>query len=249
MKPKKNRIIEIDTTRGIAVILMILYHFTFDLHYFEIVRSNFLNSIEWNLLRDVVAGIFITLVGVSLYIKVSTQKYKRLEFIKKQIKRGFFILFLGILISIITYFFISPFTYIRFGILHLIGLSLILITPLINYYLKTKKIDIFLIIGTLIFIFGSIINQFTCPEIFIPFGCTPSNFMTLDYFPLFPLFGLVLIGFWLGDKLQIHNTKAIKNTNQPKFIKLLSFIGQNSLLIYILHQPILIGIILFFRNF
>lgn len=248
MKPKTNRIIEIDATRGIAVILMILYHFTFDLHYFEIVKSNFLNSIEWNILRDIVAGIFITLVGVSLYIKVSTQKHKKSDFIKQQIKRGLFILCLGILISVITYLFISPITYIRFGILHLIGLSLILITPLINYYLNTKKIDLFLILGTIIFIFGSIINQLTCPEIFIPLGCTPQNFMTLDYFPLFPLFGLILIGFWIGDKIQIHNTKVLKNIKQPKFINLLSFIGQNSLLIYILHQPILIGIILFFRN-
>lgn len=244
-KHSSNRLIEIDIIRGIAIILMIVFHFFFDMHYLNLYSLPLINTPIWEFIRDVVAGIFILLVGISLYLSFLRVTHKNLTYItKKYINRGLKILSWGILLSIFSYLFISPIYYIRFGILHLIGASIIIMTPLLLLEKCTIPKYTYLLLGIIIILTGSILNLMQCSSYFIPTGCTPTFFTSLDYFPILPWFGYVLIGFWLGKilfKQEAISPNTIENT-KPLLIQLVK-IGQNSLIIYLLHQPIIFGLL------
>jgi len=74
------------------------------------------------------------------------------------------------------------------------------------------------------------------------------GFYSIDYFPILPFFGLVLIGIWIGKNMYTNHKRQfrIKDYSNKKRIKFLEFCGRHSLLIYMTHQPIIIGILLMF---
>jgi uncharacterized membrane protein len=76
-------------------------------------------------------------------------------------------------------------------------------------------------------------------------GFKPSQFYTVDYFPILPWFGVVLIGIFIGNTLYPFNKRRfkIKDISQLKFVKFFCFLGRKSLIIYFLHQPILLLLI------
>ena len=78
-------------------------------------------------------------------------------------------------------------------------------------------------------------------------GLKPIGFATYDYFPIFPYFGLVLIGIGLGKTLYNKKKRNFKliNLEKKQVIKQFCFLGRHSLIIYLIHIPILL-IILYF---
>jgi uncharacterized membrane protein len=231
---KSKRLWEIDTFRGIAIIMMIVYHIIFDFNYFGIYKINiyfpplrvFLYSI---------GTIFLLIVGISLHLSFLKNQMKL-----KYLKRGLMIFFIGILITIVTWFYPHD-GFIVFGVLHCIGLSIILSYPFLKlYYLN-------LVFGLILVSIGIFLTQFSFDFNYILFlGFRPDGFYTLDYFPILPWFGVVLIGIFIGKlfykKDQI-NTKS-SYLSEKFIIKKLAFLGRHSLIIYLIHQPILIAIIL-----
>ncbi len=89
------------------------------------------------------------LMGVSLTLSNSraqiTGKYREGGLFKKYLKRGLKIFSLGLLITLATWIFI-PQEFIIFGVLHFIGISIILSYP----FLKSKYLNLFLGIGLII---------------------------------------------------------------------------------------------------
>jgi uncharacterized membrane protein len=81
----------------------------------------------------------------------------------------------------------------------------------------------------------------------IPIGFVPPKFFSIDFFPLFPWFGIVLIGIGLGHYLYPDGKRRfqIPIDDQKEIIKNICFLGRHSLYIYFLHQPILFAIIFF----
>jgi len=227
---KSNRFIELDILRALAIAMMVVYHAAFDLAAFYDFNIDPYNGGWWLLARST-AILFLLLVGVSFVIS-----WERTRTRFKFFKRGLFILGCGMLITIATYIW-DPSTYIRFGILHMIGVSVMLL-PLFRKFREWN-----LLIAALIIYFGiniipnsefSILNS----ELLIPFGITPSNFTTLDFFPLLPWFGVVLIGLALGDFFYIRKERIPKEIN--RFLQLVSYPGKHALWIYLIHQPILL---------
>ncbi len=195
---------------------MILYHFLVDVEMiFEIPIGVFEMPIV--LLARAVATLFIFLLGMSAVIKFEKIKKEGVEIVllyfgKRAIQIG---LWAGV-ISLVTYF-LFPDNFIFFGILHFMSISLILIVP----FLYWKNKITLLIFGILLICLG-----FAFQNIFL------KNISSLDYFPLLPWFGVVILGMIMGRIIKFN--KSIK-TN------FLANIGQKSLLIYLLHQPILWG--------
>jgi uncharacterized membrane protein len=74
-------------------------------------------------------------------------------------------------------------------------------------------------------------------------GFVPYNFYTLDYFPIFPWFGLVLIGIFLGNKFYQDGKRGFKlpDLSGSFIVDLLGTLGRNSLAIYLVHQPIIVA--------
>jgi len=240
LRKGKNRFWEIDFLRGFAIIIMIFFHILYDLNFFSITNFRIYSGIILYIAR-LSASIFVILAGISLSISYSKSKnwLKTNDIILKFIKRGLIILFLGMIISVITWFYI-PRGFVVFGILHFIGTSIILSLIFIRY----RFINI--IFGLFFIIVGFYLKSLTFDfNILIPLGFIPNNFWTIDYFPLFPWFGIFLIGISIGNIIypDFKRKYEIKDLSKNLLVKSFCFLGRNSLLIYFLHQPIIIGII------
>ena len=240
LKKGKDRFWEIDFLRGFAIILMVFFHIIYDLNFFSITNFRIYSGIILYIAR-LSASIFVVLAGISLSISYSKSKnwLKTNDIILKFIKRGLKILFLGVIISVITWFYI-PRGFVVFGILHFIGASIILSLIFIRY----RVINI--IFGLFFIIVGFYLKSLTFDfNILIPLGFIPNNFWTIDYFPLFPWFGIFLIGISIGNIIypDFKRKYEIKDLSKKLLVKSFCFLGRNSLLIYFLHQPIIIGII------
>jgi len=151
--------------------------------------------------------------------------------------RGLQIFSWGVLIGVITYFVVGPTGYVRFGILHLIGLSTIIGYP----FLRFRWLN--LVLGIVVIAVGR--AAIPLLRIDLPWmewlASTPGH--GVDYAPLFPWFGNVLIGIFLGNTLYAGGTRRfpLSQPGQDVLVRGLRLLGQNSLLIYLVHQPILIA--------
>jgi uncharacterized membrane protein len=236
---KEERFWEIDSMRGIAIVLMLSIHTVYDLMYFRAIPGMIGGGI-WGTLSFLTASTFILLVGVSFSISYARTMEKRKNFWKaypKYLKRGLFIIAGGLLITISTTI-LLPGGYIIFGILHLIGTSIIL-APFFYRFGENN-----LYIGTLFFLFGVFLMGLSGPGWLFPLGIHAEDFYSFDYEPIFPWFGMVLVGMSLGTFFYANGKRSFIIFKKPGYMEnILGFLGRNSLLIYMLHQPILIGLI------
>ncbi len=236
-KTIEKRFWEIDFLRGIAIIMMIIFHLMFDLSYFGSYSIN-ISSGFWLYFARSIATVFIFLVGVSLAISFSKKKNLR-EWRIRNIKRGLIVFSWGLIITLLTLVFLREGT-IYFGILHFIGISILISTFFVNLRIWN------LLLGTLLMLIGVYIRNFSFDSPwFLWLGLQPSNFYTLDYYPLLPWFGLVLIGIFFGNLLYKKNKRKFKLPEMPQnyLTGFFGFLGKHSLLIYLLHQPILIALL------
>jgi uncharacterized membrane protein len=149
---------------------------------------------------------------------------------------------LGLLITLITWGYLDE-GFVIFGVLHCIGLSIIFAYPFLN--LRNFN----LLLGFILIIIGVILKQFTFNfQWLVWLGFRPIQFYTIDYFPLLPWFGVILIGIFLGNTFYPNHSRIFNISKIPGFkaIRLFVFIGQYSLIIYFIHQPILLSIIYLF---
>jgi uncharacterized membrane protein len=230
---------EIDAARGVAIVMMVLFHTLFDISFLGIYPVQ-VSTGFWRLFAAATATLFLFLVGVSFSISAAhAAKYlNRREFFLKFLKRGLFIFSLGIAATIVTWFYLGN-GYIVFGILHLIGISIIL-APL--FYRFTW---INLIAGSGIILLGEFIQGIYGPIYLVWLGIHPISFYSVDYTPLIPWFGVVLIGLFAGKILYPDGQRAKPpKKNSYTHEKGLMFLGRHSLLIYVLHQPVIILILM-----
>ena len=234
----KQRFWEIDFLRGIAIVLMIIVHFVYDLSYFGVYDPNIKSGFLFYLGRCV-AFIFILLVGVSLSLSFSRARniktIDRRSYLK-YLKKGLKIFSCGLIITLITWIFFKE-GFIFFGILHFIGVSIILAYPFLKYsYLN-------LLLGIIVIIFGVYLRNFTFDFNWLVWlGFIPGGLYTFDYYPVLPWFGLVLIGLFMGN-LVYHNYErkfGLPDLSGFHLIREFCFLGRYSLFIYLVHQPILI---------
>lgn len=220
---------EIDALRGLAVILMMLFNYSFALRLLGIYTLS-ADWLYWWLFPRMIAGMFIFLVGASLSIS-----YNRKRNYTHFLKRGAFIFSLGMLATLATWFYIGQ-GFVVFGILHFIGLSIIIALPFFRF------VKFNALIGLILFLFGFYLNSIIIDnQSLLWLGLVPGDFYTVDYFPLLPWFGLVLIGFAVGNRLYAKGKRSFKIFDLSKQLSFLSFLGRHSLLIYVVHQPLLIA--------
>jgi uncharacterized membrane protein len=237
-----SRFWELDFIRGLAVVMMVLYHLLYDLNYFG-VRSLNLRSGFWLYFAEATATIFIVLVGVSLTLSASRLEMQGSsgKIFVRFFKRGLKIFSLGAVISLTTYLLIGR-GFILFGVLHLIGVSIVLAYP----FLRLRAFN--LLAGLIFISIGIYLQGLTFNSLWLIWlGLVPENFYSLDYFPVFPWFGLILIGIYLGNSLYQHGRRSFKlpDLSDSFIVNLLGVLGRNSLLVYLVHQPTLVAILFF----
>ena len=235
MKNLKKRFWEVDFLRGIAIVLMITYHAIYDLNFFGVYSFN-LGTGALHYLARAIAGLFILLVGVSLTLSFSrTGKAPWIKYLK----RGLKIFSWGLIITGITWIFVEE-QFVVFGILHFIGISIILAYP----FLKQKFLNLGL--GIALIGLGLYLKQMVFGFSWLVWlGIRPSKVLSVDYFPILPWFGVVLIGIFLGNLVYSGYTRQfnLPDLSKIKIVKWFCWLGKHSLLIYLIHQPVLIGLI------
>lgn len=217
-----SRLTEIDALRGLAIVSMVLFHAAFD---GMILGLWIFEPYGWPLILFVRAAqfLFLGLVGVSVALSSRGAV--------QQIWRGAFIFGCGLLVSGATWV-LFPQEYVRFGVLHFIGVSV----PLVA--LLKKRPAAALALAMLSFGAGQMLDDIVLQgEWWLWLGLKPEGFTTLDYFPLFPWLAAPLVGLTLGE--YFYGKKR-----EPRFPFLarrtaLAALGRHSLAIYLLHQPIL----------
>jgi len=220
---------EIDFLRGIAIIMMVLYHLLYNLHYFAHYNINVYSGF-WMYFARTTATMFIFLVGVSLSVSFSRtkkiHKAKNKLFIK-YLQRGLKVFFWGLIITLVTRIFLGK-AFVIFGILHLIGILLIgLLCIFLGAYLKGFSFDFYWLSWL---------------------GFRPAQFYSVDYFPLLPWFGVVLMGIFFGNLLYSDYSRRFQLADLSFFsgIKVFCFLGKHSLIIYLLHQPLIVAALYLF---
>ena len=233
----KKRFWEIDFLRGLVIIMMITYHLFYDLDFFN-VYNIYIGSGFWWYFARIIAAMFICLVGISLTLSYSRARIQnpKSHLYPRYLRRGLKIFSWGLIITLMTWIFLKE-GFVMFGVLHLIGISIILAYP----FLKLRSWN--LLIGITFIYLGMYLKNFTFGfSWLIWLGLMPDNFYTVDYFPIFPWFGVILIGLFLGNLLYPSYTRKFNlfDISNFSFIRLFCFLGRHSLFIYLIHQPILI---------
>jgi len=219
------RINAIDNMRGIAFIFMIIQHIFYFYDVSKFYETNYAKIPIINMSGIIARNLFIFLAGCYIILNYKNNKEK---FLKNKFKRTFEILLHALIITIITYIYYPDF-YVRFGILHFIGLGG-LICSLIAPYPKLY------ILFAILFLF------ITPPKInnFIDTITGASmKYNMMDWFPLFEWIPLMLLGMYFMENVKIENLKLfdneILNSNN-----ILTYLGKNSLNLYTFHIIFLI---------
>lgn len=231
-----NRIWFIDELRGLAILLMVLDHAFFDIVFIFGVSIPLFTSPVISIIRLTFELIFVAISGASCYLS------------RNNLKRGFLCLLFGLPVSIATYIFFKE-SLVLFGILQCLGVCMIIFALLRKLLIKMNRIIGFLLFAFLALItYNAYIFEIGIPGVFvfdvpidiasfwlIPVGFAPLNYYPVDYFPLFPWLFVFLAGSFFGSFLKEKRAPAFFYKRHSKF---LSLVGQNTLIIYLLHQPV-----------
>ncbi len=227
---KGGRFWEVDAARGVAILMMVVYHLTFDLYAFGGYDVDAVTGF-WARFADATASLFLFLVGVSLAIS----SRRGGGGFRKYLLRGLRIFGYGMLLTAI--FLAFGIGIVAFGILHLIGVSIVLSYP----FLKLRFAN--LALGAVIFAAGLYVQAGdpTGSAWLLPFGVVPEGWAMPDYRPLLPWFGVVLIGLFFGNVIYGDGRRPARLPGAaPVLARPLLPLGRNSLAIYLVHQPVMI---------
>lgn len=230
-----SRFLEIDVTRGIAILMMILFHTIFDISFFGIAPVNVATGF-WRWFAMATATLFLLVAGISLVVSHarSAAKLSGFALTKKFLKRGAGIFTCGLLVTVATWLYLSE-GFVIFGILHLIGVS-VMLSPLFFRFGKSN-----ILLGLLCIAGGFFTRNVHGPIWLLPLGVYPASFVSVDYTPLIPWFGAVLIGMGVGEFLYSGGIRRFEGPRLPGRVAApLAFVGQHSLAIYLVHQPVII---------
>ncbi len=222
--------------RGVAVVAMVFYHLSYDLAYFVgLFDVGFFRQGAGLNIARAIGGSFTFLAGLSLtlsYARVAESPGRRVSL--KYLGRGARIFSYGMAITLLTWIFV-PRDMIFFGILHLIGASIILAYPFLN--LKLTNI----LVGAGCIALGVYLRQgFVVESPWLAWLGGRPGFSTLDYWPIFPWFGVMLLGIAAGIALYGSASKTSSRV-APAPLRPLTFLGSHSLAVYLIHQPVLIA--------
>ncbi len=239
----------LDVIRGVTIISMILYHASWDLVYIAGVDWPWYHTRGAHLWQQSICWSFILLSG--LCMTLSAHKWKR----------GAVVFAAGLLVTGATLVFL-PEDRVIFGVLTFLG-SAMLVTTLLYRGLTRIPAALGAAGSALLFYIFYPVNSgvLTLPmqhTVTLPaawyhgmaatfLGFTEEGFYSTDYFSFLPWIFLFWAGLYLGRLLEWAGDwkRSILGMDIPP----LSFLGQHSLLIYLLHQPLLYMVIVLLQRY
>lgn len=221
----KQRIWELDAARGAALIGMVVIHLIYDLvDLFGVIRWN--QPVGYLLFKNNYGLLFLVISGISVTLG------------SRCVKRGFQVFCCGFICTAVTLgMYLLNFTdrsiIIYFGVLHCLGVCMML-WPLF----RKSPSAVLVVLGLILVAAGLYLRTTAFPFWWLmPIGFVPYGFASSDYFPLMPNLGYFLLGAAMGRKAYPEK-KSLFPTETPR-LSFLCWCGRNSLMIYLLHQPVL----------
>ncbi|WP_334175426.1 heparan-alpha-glucosaminide N-acetyltransferase [Pseudoxanthobacter sp.] len=229
----RGRLQLLDVLRAAALAAMVVYHFSFDLSFFGFTDWQVASATGWVVFARSIAVSFLFIAGLSLVL--ANRRAIRPAVV---LRRFATIAVAAGLVSLGTYFAV-PDEMVRFGILHLIafgslaGLAFLRLPPPLT-----------LLAGVLVLV----APVYARSDLFDPrwllwTGLGYDRPAAMDYVPVFPWFGVMLIGIAAGrvltDSGLTERLAAFSCTRWP--VRAAAFAGRHTLIIYLVHQPLLFG--------
>ncbi|MBC9957516.1 heparan-alpha-glucosaminide N-acetyltransferase [Yimella sp. cx-51] len=232
--PRRSRWAVIDVLRGVAIVAVVLFHLVWDLGHFGLM-DHWTRTPAGRMTGHVIAGTFLFLTGFSLVL-ASRGGVKARPFLRrlgKLLACAYAITFASVIIA--------PPWLVTFGILHDIALTSVLLLP----FLRGSKL-IAMGAALLSFALPAMISIDSTSRWLTWTGLTPTLSPSLDVQPLFPLFGVSLLGVVLArlviERAQLESALASWASADPLSTTMQRW-GRHTLAIYLLHQPVLFGLL------
>jgi uncharacterized membrane protein len=240
MMEKRPRLWEIDTLRGLAVVAMIFFHLMWDLWFLGLTSQN-IPGPGWQGFARGIGASFTFLLGLSVVLSAASLRRKQIDPWPVTFKRGLMVFGCGLIISLGTWFFVGN-EFVRFGILHHAGVAII-----VSYLLMRLPVAVLAPLGAAIIALGTVLNGLTAPGPWlIPLGVAQSGVGMVDYYPILPWTGVALLGVCAGKLWYAEGVRrfALPDLSARPAVRALSWLGRNSLLVYLTHQLILLGLLM-----
>ena len=222
------RVEGLDALRGIAILAMVVYHFCFDLRYFGVARWDFEHDIRWLAARTLILSSFLLIAGISAALA------RRDPAADARWPRHVAVIGGAALLVTAASAMMFPRSFIWFGVLHAIALSLLLARPLID------RPRAALTAGVIVIAAGVMLSSQHFDNRMLGWlGFMTGKPMTEDYVPLFPWSGVLFLGIAAGHALVASNFAMLAPL--ARMPRALCFLGRHSLAVYLVHQPLLLG--------
>ncbi len=216
---KINRYPLVDQLRGVAVVLMIIYHFAYNLTMYKYIPYSAIFDWPLFLVQRVCIISFLVCVGVSLCL-VHANGIRWGSFARREVQVGG----AALLVSLATYVSYSQ-SWVYFGILHFIT------TASLVALLFVRRPTLAGVVGL------AILLPYWFWDKTIPwFTLSHSPF---DYVPMFPWLAYVLLGI-VAYHIGAHRWWCLPASQGAR---VLEFTGRHTLIIYLLHQPVLMAFV------
>lgn len=245
MSSDRRRIHLIDEVRGLSIILMVFYHAFFMLGYFFEIEFLAKAQVFFEPLQPVFACLFIFISGISSNLS------------RSNFKRGLRLLGIALGFTLVTAVILPRFDItgaeIYFGVLHLLSVSMLLYA-LLKKPLSKVHTTVGILVSLVLFALtytvqkGSLLG-FDLPDalydlgFLAPLGFPGQGFYSADYFPLIPFVFVFFAGTFFG---RLATSGKLPEWWYTQRCRPLAVVGGKTLIIYILHWPIifLIGLII-----
>lgn len=233
--PRAPRLAVLDLARGLAVIAMAIYHFSWDLSWFAFVEWDVAQGSGWRMFAASIAGSFLFLAGISLDLahhrEIRWPAFWRREAI---------IVLAAASVSAATFLVFGE-TFVRFGILHSIAAASLIALPFCRLPVIASAIAAVLLLSLPHWAASPVFDG----PIWVWTGLGDPGFASVDYVPVAPWAGLALAGVAVSKALRRSKlTQALfvtGFTGRPG--RSIRWLGSHSLAIYLLHQPVLYGLV------
>ncbi len=229
------RFAAIDAIRGVAIAAMVVYHASFDLSARSLIAVDVTRDFAWVFFARSIASTFLLLVGVGLVL--ATRNGLK---VRPYLRRLGLIAAGAALVSLVTWW-VEPGEYVFFGILHQIALASVLALPFLSMPSAVVAAVAVAVIALPYFYASPIFDWPPLLWVGLPAN-VPS---TVDYVPLFPWFGVVLAGIIIGRMFLTDFADSAFARWRPatRLSKAAIWAGRWSLAIYLIHQPVLYGLL------